>query len=221
MIRYGSFVAGIDAKARRRISRTWRESLPGFEVWRPMRLLRRIGPVLQGICLDQVPGRVSYFPTAHVHPLTLDFSVISLSLGQSLLGVSSTADEDEVRDAADRLRAQSRLSLDRIPTLDEILAAYRDHLLSEPMSIRGPSHDVEQLLALARFSASEQVMAAQAEFVEELSKSWGYRPDGLHGREECLRRILAEVPDRMTLQTIVDDQALRLKVDSLKFVEEF
>jgi hypothetical protein len=198
----------------------WQESFPRFEIWRPMRLLRRIGPVLQGICLDQVPGRVEYFPTAHVHPLTMDFSAISLSLGHRLSSVSSLADEAAVRDAADRLRARSPLPLDRIPTLDEILAAYRDHLFAEPMSTRGPSHDVEQLLALARFSSSELVMATQAEFVGELSKSWGYRPDGVHGREECLRRTLAQVPDRMTLQAIVDEQAVRLKVNRLKFVEE-
>ncbi|MDI6097233.1 hypothetical protein QLQ12_01240 [Actinoplanes sp. NEAU-A12] len=219
-------MAGIDAKARRRISRTWQELFPGFEIWRPMRLLRRIGPILQGVALAQVPGRVEYFPTAHVHPLTMNFPGISLSLGHRLSGwrgvdesVSSTADEDAVRDAADRLRAQSPLPLGRIPALDEVLAAYRDHLLSQPISIRGPSHDVEQLLALARFSPSKQVMAAQAEFVEELSKSWRYRPDGVHGRDECLRRTLAQVPDRMTLQSIVDDQAVRLKVVSLKFVE--
>ncbi|TWG10804.1 hypothetical protein FHX34_107301 [Actinoplanes teichomyceticus] len=192
-----------------------------------MRLLRRIGPVLQGICLDQVPGRDHYFPTSHVHPLTMDFPVISLSLGHRLAGrhggnesVSATAGEADIRDAADRLRAQSPLPLDRNPTLDEILGAYRDHLLSDPVSGRGPSNEVKNLLALARFSRSERVMAEQTAFVVELAKSWAYRPDGVHLRDECLELTLAEVPDRTALQAVVDSQVVRLTVDRLGFVEQ-
>jgi hypothetical protein len=57
---------------------------PECTVWKPLRLLRRIGPVLQGITLDRSTSGERYYPTAHVHALTRDFPVVSLSLAHYL-----------------------------------------------------------------------------------------------------------------------------------------
>ncbi len=64
----------------RRLTRAWAELFPEFAVWRPLRLLRRIGPVVQRIVLEPSGSADRYYPTAHVHPLTRDFPVVSLGM---------------------------------------------------------------------------------------------------------------------------------------------
>lgn len=54
----------------RRVTKDWAVAFPGFAVWRPLHLLRRIGPAVQGICLDRSTSGDGYLPTAHVHALT-------------------------------------------------------------------------------------------------------------------------------------------------------
>lgn len=124
----------LSAVTRRRVTTNWASRFPGFDVWKPMRLLRRIGPVLQGISLDSTTSGDDYFPSAHVHALTREFPVVSLGMNQRLVGatgvqerVSFARHDDEYRDAAERLRGQSRLSLDEPPTIEEIVAAYHGH----------------------------------------------------------------------------------------------
>ena len=117
--------------AKREITEDWHALFPSFEVFRPMRLLRRCGPVLHGICLERDSGNASYLPTAHIHCLCEPFPVILLLLSQRLLTHSSRAD-DRIRvefhasrlgDAAERLRHQSLLPLDGPLSLKGIVAA--------------------------------------------------------------------------------------------------
>lgn len=53
----------------------WAKAFPGFDVWQKLCLLRRVGPTLQGICLERTTSGDEYFATAHVHALTTDFPV--------------------------------------------------------------------------------------------------------------------------------------------------
>jgi len=68
----------------RALTRDWATEFPAFAVWRPLRLLRRLGPWVQGITLERSSAGDDYRPTAHVHALTRDFPVISLTLASPL-----------------------------------------------------------------------------------------------------------------------------------------
>ena len=78
----------------RDLTRDWATLFPGFGVWRPLRLLRRLGPWVQGITLERTSAGDEYRPTAHVHALTRDFPTISLTLA-SPLRTRGVADSDE------------------------------------------------------------------------------------------------------------------------------
>ncbi|MEW2134891.1 hypothetical protein [Streptomyces sp. NPDC005435] len=116
----------------RRVTAEWAVALPGFDAWRPLRLVRRVGPVVQGVCLDRTTSGDGYTPTAHVHALTREFPVVSLTLGQRLEGSSGQPEsvlfarhESEYRRAVDALRGQSVLSLgEEPPSLEQIVRAY-------------------------------------------------------------------------------------------------
>lgn len=119
------------AATARRVTKDWAAAFPGFVVWRPLHLLRRIGPVVQGICLDRSTSGDGYLPTVHVHALTRQFPVISLTLGHRLerpVGqpetVLFTRHGGEFQNAVGVLRAQSRLSLDVPPSLEMIVKEY-------------------------------------------------------------------------------------------------
>ncbi|MGW6441474.1 hypothetical protein [Lentzea sp. NPDC055074] len=115
----------------RRVASDRAEEFPGFVIWRTLHLLRRIGPVLQGICIERTTSGDEYFATAHVHSLASDFPVVSLTLAQRLLGPGGqperlrfTCHEAEFRAAADGLRSQSTLSLGEPPSLEQIVREY-------------------------------------------------------------------------------------------------
>lgn len=72
----------------KRLTGDWGAIYGEFDAWRPLRLLRRIGPVVQGVTLDLSSSGDPYFPTAHIHALTRKFPVISLSMGTRLSGAS-------------------------------------------------------------------------------------------------------------------------------------
>lgn len=124
-------MTGQDVSTARRVTKDWAAAFPGFAIWRPLHLLRRIGPVVQGICLDRSTSGDGYLPTVHVHALTREFPVISLTLGQRFErptgqpeAVLFTRHEREFQRAVDALRAQSRLSLSVPPSLETIVKEY-------------------------------------------------------------------------------------------------
>src|SRR5689334_8250555 len=107
----------LDAGAARRITEDWATAFPGFGVYRPLRILRRLGPLVQGVTLERSSSGNDYLPTAHVHALTRSFPVISLTLAERLAGNSGVEQRIKLSDhessfawAVDRLRSQSHLS---------------------------------------------------------------------------------------------------------------
>ncbi|MGW1759206.1 hypothetical protein [Streptomyces mirabilis] len=124
-----------DTATAKRVTSDWGAALPGFSECRPLRLLRRIGPVVQGVTLDRTTAGDGYFPTAHIHALVREFPVISLTLGQRMVtlsgiqeSVSFARHSNEYQSAARRLVAQSRLSLDEPPTISSVVDALYEHV---------------------------------------------------------------------------------------------
>ncbi len=56
----------------------WITHFPYFGKYKPMWLLRRVGPVVFGIHLHQGSNKDKYLAVSHYHPLVMDFPTISL-----------------------------------------------------------------------------------------------------------------------------------------------
>ncbi|MEV1118832.1 hypothetical protein AB0I91_27515 [Actinosynnema sp. NPDC049800] len=102
-----------------KVTSDWGRTFDQFAVWRPLRLLRRLGPVVQGITLDRNTAGDAYFPTVHIHVLAVPFPVISLTMGQRLLDDSGAQKQvmfsrhaEEFQVAVEGVRRQSSLSVD-------------------------------------------------------------------------------------------------------------
>ncbi len=143
-------------KVKREITEDWRAQFPSLEVFCPMHLLRRCGPVLHGICLESDSGNASYLPTAHIHCLCKPFPIISLLLSQRLLTQSGRSD-DRIRaefhasrlgDAAERLRHQSLLPLDGPLSLKGIVSACERYRTMGKADSAFPIHYFETIVLL-------------------------------------------------------------------------
>src|SRR5689334_13255395 len=87
----------LTAQLVRQITRDWNDLFPQMAVFRPMWLMRRIGPLVQGIVLERSSGGTQYRPILHVHDLSHPFPTVSLSMSQLLRSRRTGADRKSTR----------------------------------------------------------------------------------------------------------------------------
>ncbi|MFB6561701.1 hypothetical protein ACFCYH_22945 [Streptomyces sp. NPDC056400] len=169
-----------DAATARRVTADWAGRFGEFDVWKPLRLMRRIGPVVQGITLDRTTSGDGYFPTAHVHNLTREFPVITLALGQRLVGSSGMQESvrfsrhsDDFMDAAERLAAQSDLSLSTPPAVAEIAKEYISFAVSQQRKGHPPAVDaVEDGILISAAMGDRALTEESLHIARELVGVW-------------------------------------------------
>lgn len=117
------------------ITNDWAALLPQFAVYKSMWLARRIGPLIQGICLDRDSSNSTYLPTLHVHCLCRPFQDLTFGLAQPLLSLRSGGRErvrlpfhdSKYRDALERLINSSILPTEGDWNLSQLLGAYEKY----------------------------------------------------------------------------------------------
>ncbi|NUK01580.1 hypothetical protein HRW23_14795 [Streptomyces lunaelactis] len=210
----------------RRITSDWAELFPEMSVWKPLRLLRRIGPVLQGISLERSSSGDQYYPTAHVHSLVQDFPVISISLAHYLNKPASMKEAvdvsrhaDQYRAAASRLEERSTLPLRRRPELGEIVHAYRDFAAAVQQG-RLPA-GIEELedSILVPAAAGDRALAEESlSRVSEVAQRWSRSeaPMGWTDTQEWLDSLRARADDPARLMAVVDEQIALHKLEKVR-----
>ncbi|GHG78204.1 hypothetical protein GCM10018779_57850 [Streptomyces griseocarneus] len=209
----------------KRVTSDWAAVFPGFTRWRPMRLLRRVGPVVQGICLDGSTSGKEYIPTAHVHALTRDFPVVSLTLGQRLKGTSGRPEcvrfshhESEYRLMADRLTEQSVLSLVEPPTLEEIVGNYHSVALErQSQGIPPAVVEVEDSVLLSAAAARVDLVESGLRLAEALVALWpkDRLPLDWPGASVWLDSLSARAEDVESLSAVVEGQLAKHKLSKV------
>ena len=96
---------------RTRIAQDWQARFPMLGHWKAGRLLRRVGPLVQGVCLDRSSNPEDYLPIAHIHFLGMVFPTVALQLplyhsapNGSPRRIEYRFHDQEYVDAADQLR---------------------------------------------------------------------------------------------------------------------
>lgn len=200
----------------RRITSDWAELFPEFTRWQSLRLLRRIGPVVQGIALDRSGDAKSYEPTVHVHALTRAFPTVSLTLCQRLASATGASQSVDVarhaslyRESAAMLEEQSRLPLRRFPDLREILEAYRESAASAQRG-RLPAAivELEDLVLIPAAAGLPDLSEEGWEFTSGLARHWSPRegPPGWSDAGTWLEWLWARAADPIALETTVHEQ---------------
>ena len=151
--------------AETQITRDWQGEMPGLAIYRPRHLLRRVGPLVVGICLDRDSVGDKYKPCFHVHCLGKAFPCVSLTLCTQLRAPSGGPDyvevqwhEQKYKEAAARMREQSLLPLEGDLTIQSVLAAYSTHIAT-PLGARQVAVLRRDMIILSAW-AGESAMAS-------------------------------------------------------------
>lgn len=169
-----------DAATARQVTVDWARVFDGFDIWRPLQLLRRVGPVLQGITLDRSTLGDAYCPTAHVHALTRPFPVVSLTLGQRLASGSGmqeairfTDHAEDYLGAARRLAEQARLSLGAPPTVRDVVAELHAFAVAHHDMGSWPAvGEVEDSVLISSASGDKDLAEEGLQLARELVRKW-------------------------------------------------
>lgn len=211
----------------RRVTSDWAAALPAFDAWKPLHLLRRIGPVVQGICLDRTTSDDGYTPTAHVHALTREFPVISLTLGQRLESSSGQPEsvlfvnhESEYPAAIEALREQSILSLnEEPPSLEQVVRAYYSAVSARYEKGLPPAvAEMEDgILVAAAFGRADLLQDGLA-LAGELTGLWpkSRLPLNWPGAMEWLAGLRAKAADPGALSATVEHQIAQHKLAKIR-----
>jgi hypothetical protein len=215
-----------DAATIRRFTADWAAEFPEFDVWRPLRLLRRVGPVLQGIALERSTSTEGYFVTAHVHSLTRASRLVSLTLSHRLCSETGAQERiqisrqpAEIQSAAIRLREQSVLSLDRRPSLGGIVRAYIEYAKAvQRNGVPNAVVELEDCVLIPAVAEMPDVMVEGIRLARELADGWdGSRaPSGLPDTRSWLNDLERRGSDIATLRAVVESQIAKHKLAKIR-----
>ncbi|MEU4149186.1 hypothetical protein [Streptomyces sp. NPDC026659] len=213
----------------RRVTSDWVAALPGFDAWKPLHLLRRIGPVVQGVSLDRTTSGDGYTPTVHVHALTREFPAITLTLGQRLEGTSGqpesvlfTKHESEYSAAVDALREQSVLPLsEEPPSLEQVVRAYHSAISASYDKGFPPAvAEMEDSVLIAAAAGRPDLVQDGLALAGELASLWpkSRLPLNWPGATEWLEGLRAKAADPGALSATVDRQIAQHKLAKVRNV---
>lgn len=126
-------------KIARDITSDWQRAIPSLGIYRPLRLLRRVGPLLLGVCLERDSSGEIYRPTFHTHFLGSESTSISLSMCMQLRSPRSGGPTflplhlhaEKHAEFAALMESQALLPLDGDLSLVQINTAYINYI-SQP-----------------------------------------------------------------------------------------
>ncbi len=121
---------------RERFMSDWRKCLPAMREYKSMVLMKRNGPILTGIYLQENRSNDKYIVIPHAHSLLHKSDSVSLNLYYPLKNIRNTYQDDftikshgrEFPDACKRLHAQTLFPLGEDLSLSQILRAYKIYI---------------------------------------------------------------------------------------------
>lgn len=201
--------------------REWHGHFPGFDVWESRWLARRIGPVIQGIGLERLRSADVYVPTAHVHCLVGDFSVLTLALmcqpGNGTNG-RMLYFERETRVAANaaELRSKSSLSLDDPPTLRQIVDAYSADIDDDLGNLVGLPDKLTDMVLIASYDSDPSTLAEAWQHAVDVAGRWRNPPEGFGSTRVWLDQLRARSEDRPRLDALLAQRLQEMRLGGVR-----
>ncbi|MGO1069769.1 hypothetical protein [Lysobacter sp. CA199] len=210
--------------SKKQITADWGRIFPSLVEYKPLQLVRRIGPYVQGISLDRRTGNDVYVPTTFLHSLCSPAENLSLSLSQPLLSeraglpkpIKVAFHAAHLEEAAAKLRNASVLPLAGDITLDELFTAYARHRTVSLLESKYPIHLMMDAVSAAAWLGDGSRASARARLYLEEAKTW---PDNILAREggyaawsDTLNRIAGSTDE---LREVVNDQIKRLGLEKI------
>lgn len=208
---------------RERFMSDWLKCLPAMRVERSMSLMKRNGPILVGLYLQEDRGSEHYIAVPHVHNLTRPTNFVTLTLAYPLKNRKNTYKEmftvdshnREIHDACSRLRRQTIFPLDESLSISQVVKAY-DTSISKNLVLDSREKLYEDILSLLTWCGrTAEAEARYAEYIREMS-GWEERVFSREGGKLKFFDRLGEIFESPNqLRKICEEQIKFLHVDKL------
>ena len=207
--------------ARAEITRDWNDCFPSLWAYKPLHLLRRVGPIVTGIVLERDSSGTSYRPTSYVHNLSREFPVITLSLGEYARNERSgypdviqvRFHESSYRDCARRLEENALLPYSGDLHLDAVLGAYENYR-SRP-STHYPCQIFEDMALIAGWASAQQIAIRIIDDAFGVMRGWPADIlNGIGGLDAWLSRLRDRVAHPDHLRATVQEEIEKFKIEN-------
>ena len=207
-----------------KITNDWSAQFPALQRYKPMLLARRVGPLVQGICLDRSSGGTSYRPTTFLHCLCTASSFISLAMGQRLLSkrhqveesISVQFHDNHVIDAPQRLREACLLPLEGDLTLSEVLDAYHRYRSTTNIDSQYPIFLFRDAVLLASYLDKRELAIDLLDNYHQEMRTWPAHILSRWGGVDSWRNAVAHAAnDRSAIVGTVEREIDRHKLTHL------
>lgn len=210
---------------KRQISEDWNRCFPELGVYKPLWLLRRVGPLVCGICLERDSGNDAYRPTFHTHNLSNVSPSVSFTLADPLRTVKTGAPEtiravfhqQRFADAAARLSRQAPIPLSGPVSLDQCLAAYREYMHC-PLG-RYPLFLFEDIITLFVWCGQRAGAEKDLRDYETAVRMWPQNAQPEGGVDAWIQRCRAWIENPDEVRSRVHRQVKVLKLQALPQIE--
>lgn len=209
---------------REQVTRDWKGRFDKFGIFRPMWLGRIVGPIFQGICLEQSSAGTSYAPTTHIHFLCRTFPVVSLTLAQRLLSsrsgtndsISLQFHDSRLAGAADALEKAALLSLSDAWGLSELIDATERYRALGTLDAKYPLTLLDGVVLTASWLGRKQDAQLLLDRYGAQAARWPeavFRRFGGHGA--WVSDVERQLGDHAELAAVAEQQLQALKLADL------
>lgn len=216
----------LNAAAKKQITSDWSNVLPSLAEYEPLHLLRRIGPLLEGVILERDSSNVVYRPCFHVHNLVRAFPVVTMSLAHPLRTAQTNAPDqipvrahaERFREAAVRLQQQAPLPLSGNLSLDSILEAH-ERYAQRPGTHYEPEL-YEDMAGIAMWAGCRERAERILNDYERLMSQWPSHILSEFGTAAAWKSAaLSRIGDPEKARSRADEHARELRADKLPLAD--
>lgn len=184
-----------------------------------MRLLRRVGPIVVGIALDENTNGDTYRPIAHIHCLAREFPSISLALKQEVPNeyVAVQWHSSKLQHMVERLRAVACVPIEGDLSLGSLLDAYHEYI--ERPAGRYQVKLLEDLVLIPTWIGHLERAGQEHDHALRIGSGWPQSVFDREGGWEAWRTALSAMISPSSVQSTVASETKRHALEGLPAFE--
>lgn len=200
------------------ITQDWHLAFPNYNVYKPLHLIKRHGPLLLGIYLKPVYGNEHYLPVFHTHSLLRAFPVISLSTPNPFLtskgveeSISLIRHTREKEKIINKFKEQISVS-----TCNDISLSVVDYIYNKTIksSLYAPMQSIIEHILFHAYMSNNEILNLK---IDEYKIFLNNYPKVL--KDNYDEKAFLAVVDNINvsdLKNLVQSEIIKLKLESLK-----
>ncbi|MDO8329883.1 MAG: hypothetical protein Q7T36_05360 [Fluviicoccus sp.] len=218
-------IVHIGVKDKKKITHDWGNYFPSLEIWKPMWLVRRHGPILYGICLDIGGSPDVYVPKVFMHCLAEAFPAISLNGSAPVLSARGQPSqiklknhESEYDELAQKFRREFPPLMEPVLSLESVIEHFSKYTSGGYGIIVPFQHGPYLACALSAAAVGRKDIALSIlDKADSDMKNWPSRAFNIIGdKEKWLRDVIARIDDPESLLVEVSSEVAKHGLTSIK-----